>query len=628
MKVLYAFATLAALASAAYQNVTVKNLRLFDGNTEFFIKSICYSPAPAGYAFGNPTEGSGVCSLRQQYALSADQHDLVSYSACYYEDFFDGSVDPNGKGNQQGWFKDIWTRDLPVMQAAGANVVRFYHTNPITKDLVYSDAGYKYKGYGSDYRPFMDACLAHGMKVVFPLFAELTQILNFPQAKMEEYVRSLVDNVGGHDALLMWQFGNELPLSVQDNNLGPTIIAKLNHFFDYARSYTFKRWMRHVPISIALVDLPSWYNTLSRDLKVDIITTNAGYRGPTYSDLWFGAPSQGFDGLHSLSCETGKPVFIGEIGQHSTDGYVNSNTWFQDNWNALLDNYKNGAVGGALFEYSDESWKAENQRHMGIVHLESDTAVTLKTSGGAYDYNAVKQAFAKDVFALAGRQPFTLQNVDNSACAAFPQFAAKTGPIYPFVDIGNPSTTPPSTVDSNPAPTSNNGGNSGTTGNTGGNPGTSACGAGLSQCDKACYKAAEYCCVNGNVLYPTGNAACTAAPSTGNSGSSTGNSGSSTGNSGASSNTGASTGNSGSSTGNSGASSGSSSNNTPATSNNSGNTGNSGASTTTVNNGNSGNNGNNGSNDNGAQTGVERDGNSASKIFAVTLTLLALIAVV
>merc|ERR1712137_686727 len=120
----------------------------------------------------------------------------------------------------------------------------------------------------------MDAAAANGLKVVFPLFAEQAQIIGYPTAKMEEYIRSLVDNVGNHPALLMWQFGNELPLTVTDNNLGPTLIAKLNHFFDYARTYTWIRWQRILPISVALVDLPSAYNELVRDLKTDIVTTN------------------------------------------------------------------------------------------------------------------------------------------------------------------------------------------------------------------------------------------------------------------------------------------------------------------------------------------------------------------
>jgi len=488
-------------AAAAYHNVTVKNLRLFDGNTEYFIKSICYSPAPVGYAFGSPKQGSGVCSLRTQYALDAKTKNLDSISACYYEDFFDGSVDPSGAGNQKGWFYDIWTRDLPVIKDTGANVVRFYHTNPITRDLVFQDSGYANKGYGSDYRPFLDACEAHGLKVVFPLFAELTQILNFPTAKMEEYIRSLVDNVGNHPALLMWQFGNELPLT--DPSLGPGIIAKLNHFFDYARTYTWIKWVRHVPISIALVDLPSGYNQLVRDLKTDIVTTNAGYRGPGYSDLWTGNSGQNFDGLHKLSCQYGKPVWIGEIGQHSSDGFFSMNEWFPQNWDALIQNYKNGAIGGALFEYSDEAWKAENQRHMGIVKLDDDTHAEKKTASGAYNYDSVKSAFSRDIFAEMNRAPFTLSNVDNSVCAEFPQFTAMTGPIYPFIDIGSVDTTPVSTYTSDPAPTNNNGGDAG------GNAGSGNCGAGLSECGKACYVTGKYCCVQGT-LFEVADARCSA----------------------------------------------------------------------------------------------------------------------
>jgi len=182
------------------------------------------------------------------------------------------------------------------------------------------------------------------------------------------------------------------------------------------------------------------------------------------------------------------------------------NDWFPQNWDAIIQNYKNGAIGGALFEYSDEAWKAENQRHMGIVKLDDDTHVEKKTASGAYNYNSIKTAFTRVIFAEMNRAPFTLSNVDNSVCDAFPQYAAKTGPIYPFIDIGAVDTTPASTYTSDPAPTNNNGGGSGS-GNSG------KCGAGLSQCGEACYSSGKYCCAEGT-LYETGDARCSATPAT------------------------------------------------------------------------------------------------------------------
>jgi len=451
---------LVAFAAAA-NNVVVKGLRLFDGNEEFFIKSMCYSPAPIGYEY-NKQEGVGVCKQRTQYRIDNNLKELITISACYYEDFFDGSIDPE---TGRPWFESVWKRDLPAIAASGANTVRMYHTNPITAQAVFSDDGYPFKGYGSEYRPFMDAAAANGLKVVFPLFAELTQILSFSTEKMEEYIRNLVDNVGDHPALLMWQFGNELPLS--DPTLGPQIIPKLNHFFDYARTWTYLRYNRVIPVSIALVDLPSQYNSLSTQLKVDIITTNAGYRGPTYSDLWVGNNGD-FSGLHKLSCQTGKPVFIGEIGQHSSDQFVNMNDWFTQNWAAIEANYNSGAIGGALFEYSNEAWKADNQRNMGVVAINADNSITYKTNGGAYDFNAVKSAWTPNFFGT--RTKHTLDNVDNAVCSQYGLTPAN-GPLYGYLSIPAPApinpypygTTSSSTTST---PTNNGGTPTGGSGNT------------------------------------------------------------------------------------------------------------------------------------------------------------------
>jgi hypothetical protein len=95
----------------------------------------------------------------------------------------------------------------------------------------------------------------------------------------------------------VWQFGNELPLYGD-----ASLIATMNHYFNYVRNYTLQKWQRIVPVSCALVDYPASYNTLVEQMQVDVITTNAGYRGYDYSTLWSGDTSTNFAGLYALSC--------------------------------------------------------------------------------------------------------------------------------------------------------------------------------------------------------------------------------------------------------------------------------------------------------------------------------------
>jgi hypothetical protein len=82
--------------------VVVKNLKLFVDGTEFIVKGVCYHPEPLGMM----TDG-GLCTPRA--------HPLgYLRNACYDQDFFDGTVRPDGP--PEGWFTSLWRRDFPLMR--------------------------------------------------------------------------------------------------------------------------------------------------------------------------------------------------------------------------------------------------------------------------------------------------------------------------------------------------------------------------------------------------------------------------------------------------------------------------------------------------------------------------------
>jgi len=69
---------------------------------------------------------------------------------------------------------------------------------------------------------------------------------------------------------------------------------------------------------------------------VDIFTTNAGYRGLGFTDLWDGTLTPGFAGLGPLSVQYNKPNFVGEIGwpqiNNSLTSLPENAGWFNIKW--------------------------------------------------------------------------------------------------------------------------------------------------------------------------------------------------------------------------------------------------------------------------------------------------------
>ena len=130
----------------------------------------------------------------------------------------------------------------------------------------------------------------------------------------------------------MWALGNELPL--QD----PILVPLLNDYMGYARVYTKQRWDRVIPATHAVVDLPFSYDYLAKNLDVDIFSTNAGYRGFGFSDLWDGNVYQNFSGWRNLSLQYNKPVFISEVGWHSLDNAITNEVpnWFNQIYQSLM----------------------------------------------------------------------------------------------------------------------------------------------------------------------------------------------------------------------------------------------------------------------------------------------------
>jgi hypothetical protein len=89
---------------------------------------------------------------------------------------------------------------------------------------------------------------------------------------------------------------------------------------------------------------------------VDVFSSNAGYRGLDFSNLFTGDPSLNFSGWTALSKKYNKPFFISEAGWNQLNHSINEEipNWFNELYSATIENEPNGLVGMAFSEYSDQ----------------------------------------------------------------------------------------------------------------------------------------------------------------------------------------------------------------------------------------------------------------------------------
>jgi len=430
----------------ADNDVIVEDLKIFVNDTEFFIKAIAYNPVPLGEASMTATgdDGGGYCSLKETMYGAFE-------SACYDSDYFDGSNDAPGRvpaGPTNGWFTALWQRDFPLIKELGVNTLRLYNANPSTRNATQTYTTLFPFPYGKNHVPFMDMCQQYGFKVIFPLIGDESIMTSSSTNEFKRYLSWQIDEIGNHPALLMYTLGNELPLSSD-----PSILALVNEYIGFARSYMMLKWGRVVPLTSAVVDLPTSYAYLAENLDVDVFTTNAGYRGISFVDLWSGSSLGTYPGWYQLSCQYNIPVFIGEIGWQDADNTIMESipNWFNQIWLDGINHIDQGCVGGTFFEYSDEPLKAALQQTMGVVSFEAsvvDGVTSTQANAWNPDTAVIKEIFwyvangttgtvaanmNSDVFQIIGRSPLTLSQARSatSVCvAAFSTVSCPTSTEY------------------------------------------------------------------------------------------------------------------------------------------------------------------------------------------------------
>ncbi len=388
-------------------DVFIRNLKLFTGSKQYFIKGVNYSPQP----LGRPTE-TGFCSKKMNY-------EGVFYDACVFEDYFDGvSSDNGGAPHPDGpWWQKVWERDLPLMKELGANTMRIYHMTPFSKALIdkypiiYSKL-VPFRKYAADHRLFLDVAEQYGIKVIAPIVSEESVLSFYSEDELNRFVEARVDEIGNHTALLAWVVGNELGLYTKNE-----LRALVNKMIIKVREYTLEKWNRIVPVTTCEVDLPESYNLLTDELDVDFFMTNAGYRDVHIESLWEPDVNAKFVGWRAKSKEFGLPVLVGEFGMHDQDSQTAGRPdWINQQYRPMVQYMPQGSLGGLFFEFNEETMKPPNQQQMGLVRYSTNTVDGVQsTDNGAFIPDNVTK---KDVVFEALQQglsnsPFKQWNFNN-----------------------------------------------------------------------------------------------------------------------------------------------------------------------------------------------------------------------
>ena len=315
----------------------------------FVVRAICYSPTKVGL-----TPDNGSVNINKDWSWDDFNKNGIVDGA--YESWVD-----TDRSDAQGDNKAVG--DFALMKEMGINTIRIYHYPDLNKDLLMDG----YKNYGFMY---MIGNLM-GMYAV-DSGAEWytgTDYTNAAQKKkMMDSVRRMVEMYKDEPYVLMWVLGNE-------NNYGTVGVkgvfagtsnqaqkqpdayyafindcAKLIHSID----------PQHRPVAICNGDTYLLDKCAANAPDLDIYGANA-YRGEEgFGSLW-----------QDVSVEYGKPVIVTEFGcpafaKDWTTARIEmaQASYHSGSWNDLEDNIAGveggfgNALGGVIFEWTDEWWKA------------------------------------------------------------------------------------------------------------------------------------------------------------------------------------------------------------------------------------------------------------------------------
>ncbi len=312
--------------------------QLLIDTSPYIVRAIAYSPTPLGR-----TPDNGTLNVHKDWMLADDNKNGI------IDGPYESWVDKNDNNKQDADEKTIG--DFQLMKDMGVNTVRLYHhgySKTVLKDM--------YEKYGI--RVIMgDYFGAYAIGSGADWYAGTDYSNPEQQKKMLESIREMVLEYKDEPYVVYWVLGNE-------NNYGNANNSRQNPraYYEFAdrAAQLIKSLDPNHPVALCNGDVLFLDQAAKYCKHIDIYGANA-YRG-----------NHGFGDSFwkDMADEWGKPVFISEFGcpayhHHRSEAeaevmqadYLKSN-WLDIEYNSVGSAGVGNAIGGVLFEWLDEWWKA------------------------------------------------------------------------------------------------------------------------------------------------------------------------------------------------------------------------------------------------------------------------------
>jgi beta-glucuronidase len=309
----------------------------------------------------------GIAYSPNKTGLSPDKQTLDVTRTWMFDDYdnngkidgpYDAYVDANRNNQKDADEKAVG--DFKLMKDMGVNTIRLYHHEALNKDLLRDG----HKNYGFMY--LMGDYFGMYAKGSKAEWASGTDYTNPEHRKnMLDSVRRMVEEYKDEPYILMWVLGNENNYGVPQSkdSSGGGCRAKLQPDAYYAFVNEAARLIKSLdpqkrPVAVCNGDTLFLDKCAAKVPDVDVYGANA-YRG-----------EQGFGTLwQDVADVYGKPVLVTEYGcsafkrggetQQMEEGQAK---YHRGNWKDIESNLSGSgagnALGGVVFEWTDEWWKA------------------------------------------------------------------------------------------------------------------------------------------------------------------------------------------------------------------------------------------------------------------------------
>ena len=325
-----------------------KHWQLMVDDKPYYVRGIAYSPNKVGLS---PDNGSLNVSRDWMFA-DFNNNGIIDGP---YESW----VDKNRNNKQDAGEKPVG--DFKLMKDMGVNTLRLYHHSDFNKQLLRE--GYEKYGFMYLMGDFI-GMYCTGSKANWYEGTDYTK--EDQQQNMLDSVRQMVMEYKDEPYILMWVLGNENNYGspgVKGVTAGTGCRAKLQPDAYYAFANKAARLIKELdpqqrPVAICNGDTLFLDKCAANAPDIDVFGANA-YRG----DQGFGSLWQDVKDVYD------RPVLVTEYGcsaYHKT--WTTSRceaaqaTYLRGNWIDMESNFAGSgvgnALGGILFEWSDEWWKA------------------------------------------------------------------------------------------------------------------------------------------------------------------------------------------------------------------------------------------------------------------------------